>query len=101
VRIDTQQATIEANNQIAAAKRQASIILAESQSLANALKQSIDQVGVEGTMRLKMAELYSDLTQAGAMPVVVVTEESIFASPFYPAAIKGLSTINFLRYAIL
>ena len=84
-KIDVQQATIDANNQVAEAKRKASIIQAESTALANALQQSILQVGVEGTMRLKMADLYARLTQAGAVPVVVVTEESIFASPFYPA----------------
>jgi len=89
VKIDTKQASIEANNQIAEAKRKASTILAESSSLAAALKQSVEQVGIDWTMRLKMADLYSELTQAGAMPTVVVTEDSIFAAPFYPAAGKG------------
>ncbi len=88
-KIDVQQATIEANNQIADAKRKASIIEAESTALANSLQQSIQQIGVEGTMRLKMAELYGRLTQAGAVPMVVVTEDSIFGAPFYPVTAKA------------
>lgn len=84
VKIDIATERIEANKKISEAQRRASMILAESQSLAEALKQSIAQVGIEGTMRLKMAELYGELTQAGAIPAVVVTEDSVFAAPFYP-----------------
>ena len=37
-------------------------------------------------MKLKMTELYGDLTKSGAIPTVIVTEDSIFAAPFYPPA---------------
>jgi hypothetical protein len=61
-------------------------LTAESTALANALKVSIDQIGVDGTMKLKMTELYGELTKSGVIPTVIVTEDSIFAAPFYPAA---------------
>jgi hypothetical protein len=35
---------------------------------------SIDQIGVEGTMKLKMTELYGELSKSGAIPTVIVTE---------------------------
>ena len=92
VKIEVAQEKIVANNKIAEAQRKASTILAESRSLADALKQSINQVGIDGTMRLKMAELYGGLTTAGAVPAVVVTEDSVFAAPFYPKASGGSST---------
>jgi len=92
VKIEVAQEKILANNKIAEAQRKASTILAESRSLADALKQSISQVGIDGTIRLKMAELYGDLTMAGAVPAVVVTEDSVFAAPFYPKGVDGGKT---------
>ncbi|SPE52708.1 exported hypothetical protein [Verrucomicrobia bacterium] len=89
VKIDVSNERIEASTKIAEAQRQASTTLAESQALANALKQSIAQIGIDGTMRLKMAELYGELAKAGAVPTVIVTEDSIFASPFYPTTPTG------------
>lgn len=88
-KVDVSQAGINATMKIEAAKRRASATIAESTALAGALKTSIDQIGVEGTMKLKMTELYGDLTKSGVIPTVIVTEDSIFASPFYPAAISG------------
>src|SRR5258708_1699489 len=84
-KVDVSQAAINATMKVEAAKRRASATIAESTALANALKSSIDQIGVEGTMKLKLTELYGDLSKAGAVPTVIVTEDSIFAAPFYPA----------------
>lgn len=92
VKVDVAQATIEANKKVFAAQREASALLAESRSLANALNQSIAQVGIEGTMRLKMAELFGDLTKAGVIPTVVLTEDSVIASPFYATKPSGGGT---------
>lgn len=84
-KVDVSQAAINATMKIEAAKRRASATIAESTALASALKTSIDQIGVEGTMKLKMTELYGDLTKSGVIPMVIVTEDSILAAPFYPA----------------
>ncbi len=84
-KVDVSQAGINATMKVEAAKRRASSVVAESSALAGALKTSIDQIGVEATMKLKMAELYGDLTKGGVIPTVIVTEDSILASPFYPA----------------
>ena len=88
-KVDISQAGINATMKIEAAKRRASATIAESAALAGALKASIDQIGVEGTMKLKMTELYGELSKNGVIPTVIVTEDSIFASPFYPAATPG------------
>lgn len=85
-KVDISQAAINATMKVEAAKRRASATIAESTALANALKTSIDQIGVEGTMKLKMTELYGELTKSGVIPMVIVTEDSIFAAPFYPMA---------------
>jgi hypothetical protein len=85
-KVDISQAGINATMKIEAAKRRASATLAESTALASALKTSVGQIGVDGTMQLKMTELYGELTKSGTIPTVIVTEDSIFASPFYPAA---------------
>jgi hypothetical protein len=85
-KVDVSQASINATMKIETAKRRASAVLAESSALANALKTSIDQIGVEGTMKLQMTELYGTLSKSGAIPTVIVTEDSIFAAPFYPAS---------------
>ena len=85
-KVDVSQAAINATMKIEAAKRRASATIAESTALASALKTSLDQIGVEGTMKLKMTELYGELTKSGVIPTVIVTEDSIFAAPFYPAA---------------
>lgn len=84
-KIDVSQAAINASTKIETAKRRSSAMLAESTALAAALKSSIDEIGIDGTMKLKMTELYGDLTRSGAIPTVIVTEDSIFAAPFYPA----------------
>jgi hypothetical protein len=84
-KVDVSQAAINATMKIETAKRRASATIAESTALANALKTSIDQIGVEGTMKLKMTELYGELSKSGVIPTVIVTEDSIFAAPFYPA----------------
>jgi hypothetical protein len=84
-KVDVSQAGINGMTKIDAAKRRASAMIAESTALANALKSSIDQIGVDGTMKLKMTELYGELSKSGVVPTVIVTEDSIFASPFYPA----------------
>src|SRR5215471_5734318 len=93
-KVDISQAGINATMKIEAAKRRASATIAESTALASALKASIDQIGVDGTMKLKMTELYGDLSKSGAIPTVVLTEDSIFAAPFYPAtrAVDGQPT---------
>jgi hypothetical protein len=93
-KVDVSQAEINATMKIEAAKRRASATIAESTALANALKASIDQIGVEGMMKLKMTELYGELSKSGVIPTVIVTEDSIFASPFYPAAISGRSAVG-------
>ena len=85
-KVDVSQAGINATMKIEAAKRRASATIAESTALANALKSSIEQIGVEGTMKLKLTELYGELSKADAIPTVIVTEDSIFAAPFYPAS---------------
>jgi SPFH domain / Band 7 family len=85
-KVDVSQAGINATMKIEAAKRRSSAIISESTALVSALKSSIDQIGIEGTMKLKMTELYGDLTRSGVIPTVIVTEDSIFAAPFYPAA---------------
>jgi hypothetical protein len=84
-KVDVSQAGINATIKIDSAKRRASAMIAESTALANALKSSIDQIGVDGTMKLKMTELYGELSKSGVVPTVIVTEDSIFAAPFYPA----------------
>jgi hypothetical protein len=88
-KVDVSQAAINATMKIEAAKRRASALIAESTALTTALKTSIDQIGVEGTMKLKMTELYGELTKSGVIPTVIVTEDSIFAAPFYPATPGG------------
>ncbi len=88
-KVDVSQAAINATMKIEAAKRRASAVVAESTALAGALKESIDQIGVEGTMKLKMTELYGELTKSGAIPTVIVTEDSIFSAPFYPTTTPG------------
>jgi hypothetical protein len=88
-KVDVSQAGINATMKIEAAKRRASAMIAESTALAGALKSSIDQIGVDGTMKLKMTELYGELSKSGVIPTVIVTEDSIFAAPFYPAAVSG------------
>jgi hypothetical protein len=93
-KVDVSQAAINATMKIEAAKRRASATIAESTSLANALKASIEQIGVEGTMRLKLTELYGELSKAGVIPTVIVTEDSIFATPFYPAAPAKPRTVS-------
>jgi SPFH domain / Band 7 family len=85
-KIDVSQAAINASMKIEASKRLASATIAESTALAAALKSSIDEIGVDGTMKLKMTELYGDLTKSGVVPTIIVTEDSIFAAPFYPSA---------------
>jgi hypothetical protein len=93
-KVDVSQAGINATMKIEGAKRRASAMIAESTALANALKTSIDQIGVDGTMRLKLAELYGELSKAGVIPTVIVTEDSIFATPFYPAATGEPRTVS-------
>ena len=88
-KVDISQAAINATMKIEAAKRRASALIAESTALTAALKTSIDQIGVDGTMKLKMTELYGELTKSGVIPTVIVTEDSIFAAPFYPATAAG------------
>jgi hypothetical protein len=88
-KVDVSQAVINATMKIEGAKRRASAVISESTALANALKSSIDEIGVDGTMKLKMTELYGELTKSGVIPVVIVTEDSIFAAPFYPATTPG------------
>jgi hypothetical protein len=88
-KVDVSQAAINATMKIEAAKRRASALIAESAALTTALKTSIDQIGVEGTMKLKMTELYGELTKSGVIPTVIVTEDSIFAAPFYPTTAGG------------
>ena len=84
--INVSQAKIEANTKIAEANRRASVIKAESQALANALKQSIEQVGIEGTLKIRMAELQGDLMRDGVMPIVILNEDALLSSAFYPVA---------------
>jgi hypothetical protein len=84
-KVDVSQAAINSTMKIEDAKRRASALIAESTALATALKASINQIGVDGTMKLKMTELYGELSKAGVIPTVIVTEDSIFAAPFYPA----------------
>jgi hypothetical protein len=88
-KIDVSQAAINASMKIEAAKRLASATIAQSTALAAALKSSIDEIGVDGTMKLKMTELYGDLTKSGVVPTIIVTEDSIFAAPFYPSTTPG------------
>ena len=84
-KVDVSQAAINSTMRVEDAKRRASAMIAESTALATALKASINQIGVDGTMKLKMTELYGELSKAGVIPTVIVTEDSIFAAPFYPA----------------
>jgi len=58
----------------------------ERENKANQAKVDVSQIGVDGTMKLKMTELYGELSKSGVIPTVIVTEDSIFAAPFYPAA---------------
>lgn len=93
VRIDVQQETIEANKRISEAQRQASTVLAESAALAEAIKQSVTQIGIDGTIRIKMGELSSQLTKAGTVPVIMLTEDSLMAAPYYRAtSVSGDTT---------
>ena len=85
-KVDVSQAAINSTMRVEDAKRRASAMIAESTALATALKASINQIGVDGTMKLKMTELYGELSKAGVIPTVIVTEDSIFAAPFYPAS---------------
>ena len=88
IEIKISEAKIAANTKIMAAKRAASQIDAESTALANALKQSIDQVGIDGTLKLKMTEQYGQLTKSGVLPDIWLNEDSIFAAPFYRGKVK-------------
>ena len=86
VKIEVDKARMAADTKIGEARRKASAVLAESTALATALKQSIDQIGIEGTMSLKMTGLLGDLTQSGTMPWVLLTDKSLFGRAFYPSA---------------
>ena len=99
-KVDVSQAGINATMKIEAAKRRASATLAESTALASALKASIDQIGVESTMKLKLTELYGELTKSGVVPMVIVTEDSIFASPFYPTPVTGKPVLPVVDRAV-
>lgn len=83
-KIDFDQAKIDADNVIAAANRQASNIRAETDALANAMSQAVEQVGIDGAVQLFVVENFGDLIGHGVIPLAVVGERSVFASPFYP-----------------
>ncbi|MFC1644938.1 hypothetical protein ACFL08_02855 [Patescibacteria group bacterium] len=76
-------ASIAANQIISEGTREASRLRTETDALANQFKTSIDQIGVEGTMTLKMVELQKKLTKSGVIKRAVLTSDSIFGAPFY------------------
>lgn len=76
-------AKVVADNKIAAAKRRASQIKADTDGILAQLEPSVKQIGAEATMRIQMAEQYGDLMAQGVLPLAIVNQDSILASPFY------------------
>ena len=77
------QAKIKAETIMAEGDREASELLSEAKALAEQLNTSIKQVGIEGTMQLKMAKLQGELMGLGVIPQAILTGDSIFGKPFY------------------
>ncbi len=76
-------AGIAASKITAEGDRQADLLLSEANALAEQLQASIEQIGVEGTMAIRMSELQGTLMKKGVIPQAVLTEDSIFGQPFY------------------
>ncbi|OGY81994.1 MAG: hypothetical protein A3F54_03660 [Candidatus Kerfeldbacteria bacterium RIFCSPHIGHO2_12_FULL_48_17] len=76
-------ANIEARKVLGEANRRAGSLKIEAEALANQMKVSIDQIGVDGAMQLKMAELQNELLDKGVIRQVYLTGDSLFGAPFY------------------
>lgn len=83
-KINLAEAKQEGKKIVQEATRRAADMNAQTDALAGAIKASVDQVGIDGAVRLKAAELFSDLAKAGKIGRVILTEKSIFGEPFYP-----------------
>src|SRR4030042_2537697 len=70
-------AKIQAKEITGTGARKADELLSEAHDLAEQLKTSIDQVGVDAAMQLKMAELQSELTKEGVISRVILTSTSL------------------------
>lgn len=81
--IDVENARIEAKKIVEKGQREANRIDAETKALAEELAASIEQIGPEATVLLKMAELNGQLTRSGVINEAYLNEDSIFAAPFY------------------
>jgi hypothetical protein len=68
---------------IEGAKRAASALLAETAGISNALKMSVEQIGVEGTMQLRQAQMSSELARAGILQTVILDQHSVLGQSFY------------------
>ncbi|MDB5204760.1 MAG: hypothetical protein JWP09_788 [Candidatus Taylorbacteria bacterium] len=86
--INVGAANMDAAKEIAKAQREASIIDAESNALATALQQQIEQIGIEGTLRLRSSEFLGNLSKKGVVKDAWVTQKSIFGIPLYPPVVK-------------
>lgn len=64
--------------------REANRLIIESDALAAQLAASIAQVGVENAMHLYIVDRYSSLVAKGVLDKAILTNDSIFAQPFYP-----------------
>lgn len=80
---DLAAARIEAYKITKEGEREADRILTETTTLANRLATSIKQVGIDNTLALEMVKLQGELTKNNVISDVYLTEESIFAQPFY------------------
>lgn len=74
---------IEANRILEQYRRKADQLLSEASALAEQLDTSINQIGVEPAVRLKLASLQGELMQEGVIPEAYLTNHSIFGRTFY------------------
>jgi len=82
------QARTKAEGIRADGERIAIVRKAEARALAEDMRNAVGQVGVEGAMKLKMAELYGELSESGSIDRAYLTGDSILAQPFYVGSAK-------------
>lgn len=84
--INLAEAQQQGKTLIEEASRRAAEMDAQTKALSLAMKASVEQVGVEGAVSLKSAELFAELVKAGKVGQLILTEKSVFGEPFYPVA---------------
>ncbi len=76
-------AEIEADKIIAEGRRESDRLFSEAQALAEQLRASVDDIGVEGTMQITASRMHGSLMKQGIITGAVLTQDSIFGKPFY------------------